>query len=360
MSAYRRGLRYRRGGKRGAFHNRSVATVVFLLLFIAAVIFGTVKLGKYLGEKGEHSKESRESDPIEAYTGTEVLLSQKDAPLLTDSAPVGINSSFLSLSGIGVSDDALAERTAPVAENTAVTLIFRSTDGTLYYASPAAAAVGSTAGGDLPDAGKVIGALKEKNCYVSVMFGISEKRTDETENAALRAFEKAMISETVGAGADEVILCAPSLSADALPELEAFAGDVRQTCLGKARLGIFFARGFFDGDFSAVTRELAEYFEIFAADLPAAVSQSAETDTDTNASENGNKENTKKFTDEIEFFVTRYNVRIVIDADGTEEHADFERTESVSFSEFFGTHYDTDIDADTDTGDGSSAANTEE
>lgn len=51
-------------------------------------------------------------------------------------------------------------------------------------------------------------------------------------------------------------------------------------------------------------------------------------------------------------------MRIVIDADGTEEHADFERTESVSFSELFGTHYDTDTD--TDTGDGSSAANTEE
>ena len=92
--------------------------------------------------------------------------------------------------------------------------------------------------------------------------------------------------------------------------------------------------------------------------MPDKATQSAETDTDTNASENGNKENTKKFTDEIEFFVTRYNVRIVIDADGTEEHADFERTESVSFSELFGTHYDTD--ADTDTSDGSSAANTEE
>lgn len=350
MSAYRRGLRYRRGGKRGAFHNRSVATVIFLIVFTVAVIFGTVKLGKYLGEKGERSKESRESAPIEAYTGTEALLSQKVAPLLTDNAPVGINSSFLSLSGIGKNDEALAEKTALVAENTAVTLIFRGTDGTLYYSSPAAAAVGSsTQTENLPEAGKVVGALKEKNCYVSVMFGVSERRADETENAAIRALEKAMISETAGAGADEVILCSPSLSNDALPELEAFADDIRQTCLGKARLGIFFTREFLEGDFSAAARELAEHFDVFVADLPTTAPDGDSTDT--------GAENTRIFTDETEFFVTRYNVRMIIDAVGTDNaYVDCERTARVSFKELFGTHKTSDAE----TAEGTPAVNTEE
>lgn len=313
-----RSYRNRRGGKRRNEHNRSVLTVVLLILFTVAVVVGTVLLGRYLGEKSARSRELRETDSYPVFGATEADPSLAEESFLSDKAPVGISSEFFSLSAVE-DIDALREASDALPETAAVTVIMRSASGRLMYSSSAAAAIGGKPADDpLPTASDVIGTLKEKNRYVSAVVSISAAGENEVENSAVRAFERAMINEIALAGADEVIFFCPSLTSDGAAELGAFADDLRDGTLGTAKLGIMLDTALLDGDdASRLCRSLAEHFEVLALDMSGLSAVTAES-----------------LTSRVQVFLARYNARIFAEA-GAEipDELALDRTARISVAE---------------------------
>lgn len=328
-----RSYRNRRGGKRRTEHNRSVLTIFLIIIFTIAVVIGTVILGKYLGEKSEHSRELRESDEISSFMGeTDRVDKPEKSELLTNSAPKGIQSQYFSVASLNGDHDALTSAVSEFSENVAITMILRDESGRLNYASSAAAAIGAIGSESLLTASELISPYKEKNCYISVIVSIAAAREDEIENSALRAFEKAMINEIVTAGADEVILSYRSLSNGSLSEIETFADELHTSTLGTAKLGVILSADLFDGDESAaVCRSLAEHFEVLALDM----TEIDEINADT-------------LTSKIQVFLERYNARVISDITATvSDDAALNRTARISHTELIGEINDIDSEKET-------------
>ncbi len=295
-SKHRRSRRY--SGRRRTEKNRSVLLTVLIIIFIIAIVIGSVFLGKYLKIKAELSLNMRDDNETE-----EILqpLTPENSILFDFKAPVTIDikhfdvDNFENFSG----------------EATAVSLIFRGKDGELKYSSPVAQALGiQPSDTALPTANDIISAFGES--YVSAFVVMREHNSFDSYVPTLHAFEQAVLYELAQAGADEVILGGFSeIDAERVEMLCDFSADYHSGASVKTPIGLMLPYSFFtDEGANELCRTLAEHFEFFCVDF----SDLAFSEEQTIG------EAVRARVDSMQMYLSRYSLRVALDA----ENEDFD------------------------------------
>ncbi len=288
---HRRSRRY--SGRRRTEKNRSVILTVLIMIFIIAIVIGSVFLGKHLKIKAELSLGMR--DDIETEDVSQTTETEKSM-LFAFKAPASIDIEYF---GVDKFSDFSGDKSA-------VSLVLREHDGVLKYSSPVAQALGGqTADVYLPDANEIISAFGD--AYVSVLTVMKEHSVADSYTTALHAFEQAILYELSEAGADEVLLCGfSSLDAEKAEMLCAFSADYHNGAKVKTPIGLIIPYSFFaDAEANELCRTLSEHFEFLCVDF-----------SDLTASEEQTIEETvRERVDSMQMYLSRYSLRIILDAE---------------------------------------------
>lgn len=291
-------------GKKKNERNRSILTVILILVFISLVVFLSIRLGLYLREKAKFSEEKRESDTIppevtrESSTGEDYSLN----------VAVKLNGKYISLKEIGQNSEKYAEEVALVGEGDLVSLVFRDIVGNLFFFSKTAQALGDqkTENG-LPGIEEIIRPLKDKGCTVCAVFGLNADFGDTAEAEAMRAYENAVLAELCTAGIDEVMVYTPSL--DGEDEILACAKNAEafiSKYADKTKIGLLMPYSIFsNGNGNTACHTLAPVFDFLAVDY-----------TDAPEEENSAAEISSR-ADAMQIFFSRYSLRAVLDPEKT-------------------------------------------
>lgn len=288
---HRKSRRY--SGRRRTEKNRSVLLTVLIIIFIIAIVIGSVFLGKYLKMKAELSLNMRDDaeteDVLQPPTPQSSILFDFKAPVTLD---------------IGYFDvDDLENYSGKEA---AVSLLFRGQDGKLKYSSPVAQALGvQPADSSLPAANDIISAFGEG--YVSALVVMMEHNSFETYVPTLHAFEQAVLYELAQAGADEVLLCGFSgIDAEKAKMLCDFSADYHSNARMKTPLGLMIPYSFFTFEgANELCHMLSEHFEFLCVDFSDLTVSEEETV----------EESVRERVDRIQMYLSRYSLRIVLDSE---------------------------------------------
>ncbi|MEE0969834.1 MAG: hypothetical protein U0M06_10730 [Clostridia bacterium] len=309
MKPKSRNSRRRYSGRRRNERLQSRAAIVLIILFIIAVVAGTVFLGNYLKRKADISIENRHETTADSKEGMEDTAIESTSILSDIRPPEKIEAEYVPLENI----DTVG------SETEAVTLVMRDLKGKLNYSSSVVAALGGQdKENGLKSADEIFTGLAEKNIYISVLVG--HTRHDMENNAisnVFHTFESAILTELTLSGANEVIICgigeADGIKIDALCE---FSKLTRQIGDNNTPLGILLPYSFFlREDARELCAKLAEYFEIIAVDYTDAVSSEDQSITEVISSR----------IDAMQLYFSRYSVRIVLDSD-SDEYANIKQT----------------------------------
>ncbi len=193
------------------------ATVLFLTLFILAVIVGTVMLGNHLKSKVDEGKESSDTN---VETKTEQSTPASGGISMIEPAEGNVRAGCLDISAITNEEDLIRRITDILASGYDAVTIPITKDNSLLYYSPAAAALSQLpADTNLPDLANVIKTVRETGenygltPTVTVYYKLtSTEITDPVLAEAAFLFDNAIVAEAHNLGADEVLISGFSLA----------------------------------------------------------------------------------------------------------------------------------------------------
>lgn len=288
---HRRSRRY--SGRRRTEKNRSVLLTVLIIIFIIAIVIGSVFLGKYLKIKAELSLSMREDveteDILQPPTPQSSILFDYKTPATIDAEYFNAED-FASFSG----------------EEEAVTLVLRGHDGALKYSSEVAKALGvQPQDNPLPTANDIISAFGEN--HVSALVVMSDHDSHDSYVPTLHSFEQAVLYELAGAGADEVVLCGFSgIDAEKAEMLCEFSVQYHSGASLRTPIGLMIPYSFFAQDgANELCRMLSEHFEFLCVDFSDLTADEGESVQDA----------VRERVDSIQMYLSRYSLRVVLDAE---------------------------------------------
>lgn len=284
-------------GRRRSERNRSKLAVVLIVLFIIAVVIGSVFLGKYLKTKAELSEANRTDSDTVFHTETSPD-NEKNNILFSSRPPERIEAGYIPLDVINSLEGEVAF----------ASVVLRGKKGELYYSS----GVAQTLGGQIEDntlmsAQDIVALLDEKSEYISAVFSLMEHSEESgITTDAIHAYEQALIGEIAAAGADDILLCVSgAIDAERVNMLCEFSEHYRASEAEEIPLGLVLPYSFFTlENANELCRSLSEFYEFLAVDY-----------TDVAASEEITVgEAIRGRIDTMQMYLSRYSLRVILDA----------------------------------------------
>lgn len=291
-------MRYRR--RRISIHqdrNRIILRVVIAIICLIAIVVGTVMLGHYLKKKA-------------------VATSTDTTPEDTTAAPVKEENPFADKTVIQaeavslIKEDGTAKTITELTDEiaalsyTAVSFDLRNSAGVLLYDSPSAKMMGQENTASL-DMGALVSDLHEREIYVVGCFevlafkdGVSAEMYD-----AILSYDSAILCELFEYGFDEILLFDLPSEYEKIDGLVSYMEYMQKKIPEKCRLGasVPYAR-MIEANPIEIINKVSLFSDFIAIDI------SGLSDTDkTNV-----YENTDAYIKQIELYLSRYNMRILI------------------------------------------------
>ncbi len=340
MNSYRRPINFkrRRVPRRHSKYTPKAklnTTVLFLAIFIIAVVVGTVMLGNYLKSKVDNGGATDDSD---AETKKEESTPASGGISMIEPAEGNVRAGCLDISAISDEEDLVRRITHIFASGYDAVTIPVTKDNSLLYYSPAAAALSQLpTDASLPDLSEIIKKVRETGeSYgftpnVTVYYKLTSSGiTDPVLSEAAFLFDNAIVAEAHNMGADEVIISGfPLVTAEDCDSILYFIEKLK-TSAPEIKPGLSFTPDVYAVDVTASYLErLSSVTSFFAVDTSRldwsyTVTEETVSETDENGEETEVTEQTVitgiyndivNVAGEIKGSISLYGLRFIIEGD---------------------------------------------
>ena len=276
--------------------NKGVKTVVIVVTVLVLAVVFSIMLGNYLKEKAASTRPGdTETTAAPETTAPPTVI----PPTLSHTVEAGY---------IDLKVDADEEKTAEkIAESfflssyTSASFLLRDADGSLLYTSRVATTLGQKSASPL-DIKKLVELLSERDIYTVGCFDSAAFSADLEDGMydVVISYESALIKELFEMGIDEILITSPTVSKESITDISKYLSDLRAVLPEGCAVGLCIPYSLFeDGDISAIAREVSLLTGLIAVDMRGFTGEDIYTAT-------------VDFAKSIEFYVTRYNMRMLL------------------------------------------------